>query len=152
MAWHVEKGQLGYEKTRNLSIMRYCLPLLLSLFCLAACSKKPYIQGRDQYKDDSLPILMDQLSDSLYQATDGRKIKRSDRAVKTKLEAFERAKPALAKEFGADEDIMGRPYAIYLVNGFWIVKSMLPRGFAGGTLVAIIDAETGQLHATLAWR
>ena len=130
--------------------MRFYIFTLLVF--LVACSPKPYVTAPDPYEEDNPLILKEGMSDSLYQATKGRHVKRSDRVVKTEQEAFEIAKLKFQEEFGYNEDIMDRLYAIHLVDGFWIVKGMLPPGFNGGTIVAVIDSESGELLYTLHWR
>jgi hypothetical protein len=131
--------------------MRLNISIVLSLFILVSCSQRQFVIGQDPYEEDNHPILKSQMSDSLYQATQGRTVKRSDRIVKTKSAAFEIAKPAFLK-IEDKEFVEGRLYAFHLVNGFWIVKGMLREGFTGGTLVEIIDAESGELLHTLVWK
>ncbi|MCR9287434.1 MAG: YbbC/YhhH family protein [Bacteroidetes bacterium] len=131
--------------------MRLYIPILLSLFLLLSCSQRQFVIGKDPYEKDNHSILKSEMSDSLYQATAERNVKRSNRVVKTKRAAYEFAKPAFLKIEGK-ESVEGRLYAFYLVNGFWIVKGMLPEGFTGGTVVAVIDSESGELISTVSWR
>lgn len=131
--------------------IRRQVTILSFLLMLASCSQRPFI-SYDPYKADNHAILQSQLSDSLYQATEGRRLSRKNRSLKTKTAAFELAKPAFLEAVGDTEDISGRRYAVDLVNGFWIVKGILPDGYTGGTLVAIMDAASGERLFTLIWK
>ena len=132
--------------------MHYSISILLFLLCLASCTPKPYLAGPDPFEEDNHRILKSHLSDSLYRATAGRRVKRNSRAVKTESTAFALAKPAFVETAGYNEDILDRLYAINLANGFWIVKGMLPPGYTGGTLVAIIDSKSGELLHAFIWK
>ena len=102
--------------------------------------------------EDSQYLLKDQLNDSLYKATEGRHVKRSNRIIKTKKKAIILAKQALLNEFGKEHYIEEKKFKVHFVRGYWIVKGMLPRGFVGGTLVAVFDSESGELFKTLVWK
>lgn len=132
--------------------MRLVLPTLFLVLFFGSCTPKSFITGHDLYKADNLPILKSTMSDSLYNATEGRHVNKKNRAIKTKIEAFELAKPAFIEKVGYNENILDRLYAIDLVHGFWIVKGMLPRGYTGGTLVAVIDSESGVLLYSFIWK
>ena len=77
------------------------------------------------------------MTDSLYQTIDGRRVKR---------------KQVLGKEFGEEYFVDDRRFLVHHVNGYWIVKAMLPKGFSGGTLVTIIDSESGITYKSLVWK
>ncbi len=124
--------------------------ITLLFFFMMACSPKPITTGWDTSKDDSRALLQYQLGDSLYQTIDGRQVKRRDRRVRTKKDALQLGMPALIKEYGK-EDAEGRNYDVHLIHGYWIVRGILPPGFTGGMLVAVIDAESGDLLHTLVW-
>ena len=132
--------------------MRLQIPILLSLLYLLSCTPKHNFAGPDSLKEDNHAILKHQMKDSLFQTIEGRHVKRSDRIVKTKKEAIEIAKRVFWKEYGKDFSIDERIYLSHLVNGFWIARGMLPKGYTGGTLVAIIDSESGELFSTLIWK
>jgi len=127
------------------------ISILLFLQFLVSCSPKQFVTGEDLYEKDNQLILKNHMSDSLYQTTLGRQIKRSNRLVKTEEDAFQIARLAFLKHEDL-EYVKGRLYAFYLLNGFWIVKGMLPSGYTGGTLVAVIDSESGELIFSLIWR
>ncbi len=132
--------------------MRIQIPILLSLLYLLACTPKHNFAGPDSLKNDNHAILKQQMSDSLFQAMEGRQVKRSKRVVKTKREAIEIAKQVFWKEYNKGYNLDERIYMSQLVNGFWVTRGMLPRGSTGGGLVAIIDAESGELFSTLVWK
>lgn len=92
------------------------------------------------------------MTDSLFQATEGRRVKRSDRVIKNRREVKAPAKQVFLEKYDKDYGVEGRNYTIHFINGFWIVKGLLPRGFTGGTLVAIFDSESGELFSTLVWK
>jgi hypothetical protein len=92
------------------------------------------------------------MNDSLFQAMDRRHVKRRNRVIKTKKEAIKLAKPVFSNEFGKDYNIEERLYTVHHMNGFWIVRGHLPNGYTGGTLVAVIDSESGKPFCTLIWK
>jgi len=102
--------------------------------------------------EDSHYFLRSQMNDSLYQAMEGRHVKRSNRVIKTKKEAIELGKSVFLKEFSKDDTVEERRYMVHLIKGFWIVKGLLPHGFTGGTLVTVIDSESGELFYTQVWK
>ena len=132
--------------------MKLQIPILLFLLLLVSCKSNQVVSGRYLGIKDSRSILKHQMSDSLYQVMDRRKVKRSDRLIKTRKGATFLAKQALQKVYGKDYEVVGREYTIHHINGFWIVKGLLPRGFSGGTLVAVFDSESGELFDTLVWK
>lgn len=132
--------------------MERYLIVLSFLTCLMSCSPRQYSQGRDLLKEDNDAILKSQMSDSLFYATQGRQISSRNRLVKTKRDAFEHTMPVFLEKYGDDFNVKDRLYAFDLRNGFWIVKGMLPKGYAGGTLVAILDARKGDLISTFIWK
>ena len=100
--------------------------------------------------EDSHYLLRNQMNDSLYQATEGRHVKRSNRLIKTKKEAIESGKSVFLKELLYD--LGERRYLTHLIKGYWIVKGMLPLEFTGGTLVTVIDSENGEVCCTQVWK
>ena len=128
----------------------YILTLLFLLF-LISCKSNQIVSGKYLGIKDSRSILKHEMSDSLFQITEGRKVKRSDRVIKKRKEVKELAKPVFLEKY-EDYGVEGRGYTIHLINGFWIVKGLLPRGLAGGTLVAVFDAESGKLYSSLVWK
>ena len=102
--------------------------------------------------EDSHYFLRNHMSDSLYQSIDGRQVKKSNRAIKTKKEVIELGESVFFKEFGENYNSEERRYMVNLIKGFWIVKGMLPVGHSGGTLVTVIDSESGELFYTQVWK
>ena len=128
---------------------------ILCLIALMSCAKtnKELTWDAEVHTiADSRYLLKHEVKDSLYQAIEGRRVKRGKRIIETKKEAINLAKPAFLEELGTDYNIEERRYIVHLVNGFWIVKGLQPRGYTGGTLVAIIDSESGQFLTTLYWK
>ena len=132
--------------------MRFQIPILLSLLYLFSCTPKHNFAGPGSMKEDNRAILKYQMSDSLFQAIEGRHVKRSNRVIKTKKEAIKIAKRVFLKEYGKEYNVEGRIYVSHLVNGFWIARGMFPKGYTGGTLVAVFDSENGELFCTLIWK
>ena len=133
--------------------MRIQIPILLFLICVLSCTSLiKNVAGQDSIKEDSYKILKSQMNDSLFQAMEGRYVKRSNRVIKSKKEAIELAKTAFWKEYGKDNMINERKYTSHLMNGFWIVRGLLPRPYTGGTIVAILDAENGEHFSSLVWK
>ena len=102
--------------------------------------------------EDSHYFLRNHMSDSLYQSIDGRYVKKSNRAIKTEKGAIELGKLVFFKEFGENYNSKERQYLVHHIKGFWIVKGMLPIGYTGGTLVTVIDSESGKLFYTQVWK
>jgi hypothetical protein len=132
--------------------MRLHISILSAMLFLVSCAPKHNARGDYSLRTDNRALLEDQLNDSLLQLTEGRKVKRSNRVIKTKKEALELATTVFLKEYGEDDNVEERIFTIHLLNGFWIVRGLLPHGFNGGTLVAIIDSQSGELLSTLVWR
>ena len=102
--------------------------------------------------EDSHSILESQMPASQYQAIEGRHVKIGSRVIKTERDAIELAKPIFLEKFGNDHGLGGRHHTGHLIHGFWVVKGLLPRGFSGGTQVAVLDSESGDLYCTLIWK
>jgi len=100
--------------------------------------------------EDSHYLLRSQMGDSLYQAMQGRIVKSADRLIKTEEEAIESGKSVFSKKLPNDLD--ARRYLAHYINGYWIVKGLLPAGFMGGTLVTVIDSKSGEPAHTQVWK
>ena len=132
--------------------MNFKISLALSLLYLLSCSPKRTVTVDYSYEEDNIAILKDQMTDSLYLAMEGREVKKSERVVKTEKEAIKLAKPVLLKVLGDNYNVEDRIYTVHLLNGYWIVRGHLPDGFSGGTLVSVIDSESGDSNYTFVWR
>ena len=137
---------------KNKNLITLCILCLSTLLSCAQSDKGLNWNAEVNTIEDSHFFLRNQMNDSLYQATEGRHVKRSNRFIKTKKEAIELGKSVFLKEFGKDYDLDERRYMVHLIKGFWIVKGLLPLGFTGGTLVTVIDSESGELSYTLVWK
>lgn len=132
--------------------MKLQILLLLSLLYLVSCAPVHNARGDYSLRKDNHAILKDQMSDSLIQSIQDRHVPRSNRVIRSKKEALEFAKTVFQKKYGHEDDIEARIFTTHLVKGYWIVRGLLPRGFNGGTLVSVIDSETGELFCTFIWR
>jgi hypothetical protein len=72
----------------------------------------------------------------------------SDTLIKTKEEAITIAEGVLFKRYGRKRIIRQRPYAIYLIDGYWYISGTLPRGTIGGLFEIILKQEKGQVIKT----
>ncbi|WP_306640876.1 NTF2 fold immunity protein [Sanyastnella coralliicola] len=132
--------------------MQLKLIAYLFLLSLVSCVYAEFSRGVDPYPEDNSFILVEALGDSLYELNLHERIRKRDKKINTDLQAFAAAKPDLREAFGEDEDILVRAYAFHDINGYWIVKGLLPEGFAGGTLVAVVDSRTGETVRVMTWR
>ena len=123
----------------------------LSFFVLS-CTSPIYKPGVDLYPEDNVPILKDALSEAAFQANEDELVSEPSLHIKEDAQAFAAAQPFLEKEYGNNENILSREYAFYRINGYWIVKGLLPSGFTGSTLIAVVDARSGETIYTEIWR
>ncbi|MDF1698090.1 MAG: NTF2 fold immunity protein [Saprospiraceae bacterium] len=92
------------------------------------------------------------MSDSLYQAIEGRNVKIKNRLIKTEKEAIAVGKSIFHKEFGEDYMDDDRRYIVLHIKGYWIVKGLQAVGYTGGTLVTVIDSKNGDIQFTKIWK
>ena len=111
---------------QNRILCTLCLFFFISSSTCSKTNKELTWNAEVNTIKDSQYLLKHQLSDSLYQAISDRRIKRSDRVIKTEKEAIEFAVPFFSKEFGEDYEIEERRFLGHLIKGFWIVKGLQP--------------------------
>ncbi|MBT8231527.1 MAG: hypothetical protein HKO66_16780 [Saprospiraceae bacterium] len=135
--------------------MNLLLPLATCLFILISCAPKEseiIWDAELETMADSRYLLKNQLDSSIYYSLGNRYVKRSKRAIKTKKEALNYGKKIFWRDFGKEYNIEDRRFKVHLVKGYWIVKGLLPIGYSGGALIAIVDSETGKLTKSLIWK
>ena len=102
--------------------------------------------------EDSQWLLKDQMPDSLYTSIQGRKVKQRQRQIKNEKEAIEIGRSIFAESFGSEYHYDERRYLAHLAHGYWVIKGLQPKGFMGGTLVTVVDSQTGEIFKTLVWK
>lgn len=125
--------------------------ILISLFFLICFNLKSQIYFGRFYlgKKHCTEVLKRHMTDSLYTATANRIIARKNRTLKNKRSAIKLIEPVLFKKYGEIDTKDERPYEVYLINGFWLVKGTLKRNSNGGTFISVIDSKTGEIIFTL---
>jgi hypothetical protein len=61
--------------------------------------------------------------------------------LKEKKSAIHFAESVVFERYGKHTIIKQRPYEVYNIDNYWIIKGTLPRGDTGGTFLIIINAK-----------
>ena len=65
--------------------------------------------------------------------------------IKDSLTAINVTEPVLFSIYGKENITTQRPYEVYFIENFWIVKGTLPKGYNGGTFLIILDARNNRI-------
>lgn len=95
------------------------------------------------HKKDRRVFLESCMGDSLIIATKDRIVKRKYRLIKTRNDALKIAEPILNDKYGMLKIQDEKPFDVFYINGFWVVKGTVKKGYKGGTAIAILDSENG---------
>lgn len=144
----LQKTNLMQAK-KLLTLCVFCLSALLSC---AQADKEWSWNVETNTIEDSQYLLQSQMNDSLYKSIVGRDVKLKDRIIKTEKEALDLGKSIFLKEFDSGWHEPDRRYLVHFIKGYWIVKGLLPEGMTGGTLVTVIDSESGNHYYSQVWK
>ena len=111
---------------------------IMAIFCLLFTTKvygqnysKRLIMGEERAKE----LLKEALKDTVIPCSYGR-----DTILKEKKNAIHFAESIVFEKYGKHEIKRQRPYEIYNIDNYWIIKGTLPKGEIGGTFLIIMDA------------
>lgn len=110
--------------------------LALLTFTLTACGQTKsgkIIFGKLYAEQELKSALTDQ---SQHNLIDNKTV-----IIKDSLTAMSVAEPILFSIYGKDNITKQRPYEIYFINNYWVMKGTLPKEYVGGTFLAIIDSR-----------
>jgi len=65
--------------------------------------------------------------------------------IKDRLTAINVAEPILFGVFGKANIIKQKPYKIFFIDNYWLIKGTLPKGKIGGTFQIIIDSRNSKV-------
>jgi len=65
--------------------------------------------------------------------------------IKDSLTAINVAEPILFGLFGKDNIIKQKPYKIFFIDNYWLIRGTLPKGKIGGTFQIIIDSRDSKV-------
>lgn len=65
--------------------------------------------------------------------------------IKDSITAIAVAEPILFDIYGKDNITRQKPYEVYLIDNYWVIKGTLPKSYAGGTFLIIIDARDSRV-------
>ena len=68
-----------------------------------------------------------------------------DTLIKTQETAIKVAETLLFEIYGEQNIVKQRPYEVYNLEGYWIIKGTLPKGSLGGTFLIITNSTNGQV-------
>jgi hypothetical protein len=74
-------------------------------------------------------------------STEHNVINRKEVLLKNKKQAIKFAEKILFDIYGRKEIISQRPYEVYNIDGYWLIKGTLRMGWKGGTFLIIIDSH-----------
>ena len=110
------------------------------MLTLAACSQQQNnrtILGKS-YAEKQLKI-------ALSDKTQHNVIDNNTAIIKDSLTAISVAEPILFSIYGKDNITKQRPYETYFISNYWVVSGTLPKHYAGGTFLIIMDATDSRI-------
>ena len=110
--------------------------LILLTFTICACGQKKSdrsVIGKSHAEQELTSALTNK---SQHNFIDNKRI-----IIKDSLTAINIAEPILFSIYGKENIIKERPYEIYLIDNYWIIKGTLPEDWDGGTFLIIIDSR-----------
>lgn len=108
--------------------------LLISLSACAQNNSDRLIVGREHAQFQIKRALVDTTNHPFY-----------DTLIKNKEVAIAVAEPILFSIYGKDHILKERPYACYLIDGFWYIAGTIPKGWVGGGFEIIINAKNAHV-------
>lgn len=114
--------------------------LIFLIFILVACKQSKNnknIEGRA----NAIQELKSSLTDTLqHNVIDDKQI-----IIKDSLTAISIAEPILYSIYGKDNIIKQRPYDVYLIDYFWVIKGTLSQESLGGVFLIILDSRNARI-------
>ncbi len=116
--------------------------LIQSIVIIVVCSFAFNVQGQDKYKNDTLGLYnaKKELKQALSDLTISSPVKQKDIILDTKDKAINFAEIILFDIYGNEEIEGERPYKIFSVDNYWIIKGTLNADL-GGTFLMIVDSH-----------
>ena len=116
--------------------------LIRSIVIIGGCFFAFNVQGQDKYKNDTLGLYnaKKELKQALSDITTNNPIKQKDVILDTKDKAINFAEIILFDIYGKEEIEGERPYKIFSVDNYWIIKGTLNADL-GGTFLMIVDSH-----------
>ncbi|MEH0154079.1 YbbC/YhhH family protein [Limibacter armeniacum] len=68
-----------------------------------------------------------------------------DTIIKSQETAIKYAEAILFEIYSQKNIEKQKPYEIYKIDGYWIIRGTLPSGMRGGTFLIIINSKSGQV-------
>jgi hypothetical protein len=65
--------------------------------------------------------------------------------ITDKEAAIDYAELILFKIYGEKKIVEQKPYEIFLINNYWVISGILPKGYTGGAFKIIIDKRNGAI-------
>jgi hypothetical protein len=121
------------------NIKTFCFLTLLT-FTLAACGQTKSsrtIMGKTYAQQELKSALTDK---GQHNVIDNKTV-----IIKDSLTAIIIAEPILFSIYGKDNIIKQRPYEIYFIDNYWVIKGTLSKGSLGGTFLIIIDSKDSKI-------
>ena len=123
--------------------MRTLFFLLTFSFVLLfiSCSNSEYLGGKKREI-----IFKNNISDSLYTATLGRKVEKINLKHRKLSDVIKYIEPKLFEKYGKDKIKSQLPYEFDFINEFWLIKGSLRKNTKGEVFLVIMDSVTGKIE------
>jgi hypothetical protein len=109
--------------------------LIFSINALAQNDKM--ILGKD-YAEKELKLTLE--NNSRYNFVDNKRL-----IIKDSITAINIAETILFDIYGKEKIEGEKPYEIYLIDNYWLIKGTLAKGWKGGTFLIIIDGRNSKV-------
>ncbi len=127
----IYNGTLGNMK--NIFILSFSI-----FFSITSCGQtktNKQVFGLEHAKQELKKCLLDKNSKQLL----------VDTLISNGSTAIKVAESILFGIYGEDNIVRQRPYETYLIKNYWVITGTLPKGWAGGTFLIIINSINGQV-------
>lgn len=109
---------------------------LLLLSCGSSKSSRTLL-GRTYAEQTLKSALADKIIDT--------SIQNKPSIISDSLSAIRAAEPILFKTYGEEPILNQRPYEIYFIDSYWVIRGTLPKEEDGGTFLIILDSRDGSV-------
>lgn len=106
------------------------------IFTLTAC-----VQTKDDRTILGKEYAEQEIKSSLSDKSQHNLIDNKTVIIKDSLNAISIAEPILFSIYGKDTITKQRPYEVYFIDNYWLIKGSLPSGWKGGTFLKIMDSR-----------
>lgn len=86
-----------------------------------------------------------ELKSALTDRTQHNVIDNKTAIIKDSITAIRVAEPILFSIYGKDNITQQRPYEAYFIDNYWVISGTLPKNYAGGTFLILIDARNSRI-------